>query len=121
MSKYNFPKIQNVIIRNFSIYSKNGKVCEINEKIDEGVYCLAGANGLGKTTFLNALNYGLTGIVLAPDKQVLSPEEIVKKNKRFTSRYFNGRIVEKNKKNAEIEISLKINNKCNYSAPFSSL
>jgi DNA repair exonuclease SbcCD ATPase subunit len=111
MSKYNFPKIENIIIRNFSLFSKNGNVYEVNEKIDEGVYCLAGANGLGKTTFLNALNYGLTGIVLAPDKQVLSPEEIVKENQRFTSRYFNGRIVEKDKENAEIEISLKINNK----------
>ena len=109
MSKYNFPKIQNIIIRNFSIFSKNGAVYEVNEKIDEGVYCLAGANGLGKTTFLNALNYGLTGIVLAPDKEVLSPQEIVQANKRFTSRYFDGRIVDK--ENAEIEISLKINNK----------
>lgn len=111
MSKYNFPKIENIIIRNFSLFSKNGDVYEVNEKIDEGVYCLAGANGLGKTTFLNALNYGLTGIVLAPDKKVLSPEEIVKENKRFTRRYFKGRIVEKDKENAEIEISLKINNK----------
>jgi len=111
MSKYNFPKIQNIIIRNFSIFSKNGAVYEVNEKIDEGVYCLAGANGLGKTTFLNALNYGLTGIVLAPDKEVLSPQEIVRENKRFTSKYFNGRIVENDKENAEIEISLEINNK----------
>ena len=109
MSKYNFPKIENIIIRNFSLFSKNGEVYEINENIDEGVYCLAGANGLGKTTFLNALNYGLTGIVLAPDKEVLSPQEIVQANKRFTSRYFDGRIVDK--ENAEIEISLKINNK----------
>ncbi len=109
MSKYNFPKVENIIIRNFSLFSKNGEVYEINEKIDEGVYCLAGANGLGKTTFLNALNYGLTGIVLAPNKEVLSPQEIVQVNKRFTSRYFDGRIVDK--KNAEIEISLKINNK----------
>lgn len=111
MSKYNFPKIQNIIIRNFTLFSKNGEVYEINENIDEGVYCLAGANGLGKTTFLNALNYGLTGIVLAPNKEVFSPQEIVKENKRFTSRYFKGRIVEQNKENAEIEISLKINNK----------
>lgn len=111
MSKYNFPKIENVIIRNFSLYSKNGDVHDVNEKINEGVYCLAGANGLGKTTFLNALNYGLTGIVLAPNKEVLSPQEIVDVNKRFTSRYFDGRIVEEDKENAEIEISLKINNK----------
>ena len=111
MSKYNFPKIENIIIRNFSLYSKNGNIHEVNEKINEGVYCLAGANGLGKTTFLNALNYGLTGIVLKPDQNVLSPEEIFRENKRFTRRYFNGRIAKKDEENAEIEISFKINNK----------
>ncbi len=111
MSKYNFPKIQNIIIRNFSLYSKNGIVYEINEKVNEGVYCLAGANGLGKTTFLNALNYGLTGMVLEPNKEVLSPGEIIKENKRFTDRYFSGRIKKKYEKNAEIEMLLKIKNK----------
>ena len=60
--KYNFLKIEKVIIRNFSLYPKNNAV--VNESINKGVYCLAGANGLGKTTFLNIINYGLTGLVL---------------------------------------------------------
>ncbi|HSZ85731.1 MAG TPA: hypothetical protein VK787_06850 [Puia sp.] len=100
-----------IILRNFSLYKKNGKVYEVNEDINEGVYCLAGANGLGKTTFLNSVNYGLTGIVLEPNKEVYSPSEIVTANKRYTERYFIGRIVKKDEERAEIEILFKINEK----------
>ncbi len=82
--KYNFIKLERVIIRNFSLYKKDGQIYEINEPISEGVFCLAGANGLGKTTFLNAINYGLTGIVLAPGKEVLEPSEIRTINKKYT-------------------------------------
>jgi len=109
--RYNFIKLEKVILRNFSLYKKNGKVCDIDETINAGVYCLAGANGLGKTTFLNAINYGLTGIVLEPEKTVYSPGEIVKFNHGYTERYFKGRIVKKDEKNAEIEILLRVNDK----------
>lgn len=109
--KYNFIILQKIILRNFSLYRKKGKIYEVNEDINQGVYCLAGANGLGKTTFLNALNYGLTGIVLEPDKHVLSPAEIVKANKDYTKRYFVGRITEADKKKAEIEITFTVNDK----------
>lgn len=109
--KYNFLKLQKVILRNFSLFSKKGKVYEVDETINDGVYCLAGANGLGKTTFLNAINYGLTGIVLAPNKEVFSPNEIVRSNKSYTERYFIGRVHEKEKKSAEIEIIFQVNDK----------
>ncbi len=109
--KYNFIKLQKVILRNFSLYKRKGKVYEVNEDINEGVYCLAGANGLGKTTFLNSINYGLTGIVLEPNKEVYSPSEIVTANKRYTDRYFVGRIGKKEEEKAEIEILFKVNEK----------
>lgn len=109
--KYNFLSLEKVIIRNFSLYSKNNKIHEVNEEIPSGVYCLAGANGLGKTTFLNAINYGLTGIVLQPGKEVFSPGEIVSSNKKYTEKYFSGRIKERNKKDAEIELLFRVNNK----------
>ena len=108
--KYNFFKIENIIIRNFSLYSKKNEVNVINERIEPGVYCLAGANGLGKSTFLNLINYGLTGLVLEPNKEVFSPSEISKSNKNYTKRYFEGRIKSKNKDIAEIEITIKIKN-----------
>lgn len=109
--KYNFIKLQKVILRNFSLYKQRGKVYEVSETINEGVYCLAGANGLGKTTFLNSINYGLTGIVLEPNKEVYSPSEIVRSNKGYTERYFVGRIDKKNEDKAEIELLFTVNNK----------
>ncbi len=104
--KYNFLKIEKVIIRNFSLYPKNNSV--VDEIINEGVYCLAGANGLGKTTFLNIINYGLTGLVLKPNKEVYSPFEIEKSNKDYTNKYFEGRINAKDKNEAEVEIHFLI-------------
>lgn len=109
--KYNFLTLENVTLRNFSLYSKNKEICEINEHIKNGVYCLAGANGLGKTTFLNAINYGLTGLVLQPGKEVYSPGEIEGSNRKYTERYFSGRIKEKDKKDAEIELVFSVNDK----------
>jgi hypothetical protein len=109
--KYYFLKLQNIILRDFSLYKKNGKIFEVNENINEGVYCLAGANGLGKTTFLNSINYGLTGIVLEPNKEVYSPSEIALANKRYTERYFLGRINKSEESTAEIEILFKVNDK----------
>ena len=109
--KYNFPKIEKVIIRNFSLYTKSKELILVKEKMNNGVYCLAGANGLGKTTFLNIINYTLTGLVLEPQKEVFSPSEILKSNKKYTSRYFDGRIKPKDKKDAEVEIAFRINNK----------
>lgn len=106
--RYNFIKIEKIVIRNFSLYKKNGKSYEVNEDINQGVYCLAGANGLGKTTFLNSINYGLTGIVLEPEKSVFSPGEIVKSNYGYTERYFKGRIQKKDEGKAEVEITFKV-------------
>ena len=111
IGKYNFIQIKKIIIRNFSLFSKNNSVVEIHEEIYNGVYCLAGANGLGKTTFLNIINYGLTGIVLKPNKEVFSPTEIIKFNKDYTQRYFKGRIKAKDYDKAEIEIHLTVNNR----------
>jgi len=111
MAKYNFPQIRELKIRNFSIYTKSEKIVKINEKVNKGIYCLAGANGLGKSTFLNILNYSLTGLVLAPDKTFLFPDKIDEKNKDFTNTYFDGRIKAKEKKTAEVELLFTLNNK----------
>ncbi len=107
--KYNFIQLKQVVIRNFSLYKKAGEIYEVNETISEGVFCLAGANGLGKTTFLNALNFGLTGIVLAPGKEVLEPSDIKISNKKYTDRYFIGRIKDSEKDKALIEILFYVN------------
>lgn len=107
--KYSFIKLNKVVIRNFSLYSKKNSVVIVDEEIANGVYCLAGANGLGKTTFLNILNYGFTGLVLKPNKEVYSPGEIVRFNKEYTARYFKGRIKAIDEQKAEVELYFTIN------------
>ena len=37
IGKYNFIKIEKIIIRNFSLYSKNNTIVEVNEDINSGV------------------------------------------------------------------------------------
>lgn len=98
-------------LKNFSLYSKRSKTYQVDEIITKGVYCLAGANGLGKTTFLNAINYGLTGVVLDPERGILSPSEIENENKVFADQYFTGRIAKADLADAEIEIIFSINKK----------
>ena len=60
MTKFHFPNIKKIDIENFSMYKK---VDEISINIDKDVFCLVGANGLGKSTFITIINYALTGIV----------------------------------------------------------
>jgi len=110
MSKFNFPQIRNIKIRNFSLYKKEDKIVNIDEKVKPGIFCLAGANGLGKSTFQNIINYALTGLVLAPGKNFLSPDKI-KGNTNFTNTYFEGRIKAEEKKIAEVELLFTINNR----------
>jgi hypothetical protein len=102
----NLPDIRSIIIRDFSLYKKMRK---ISIKIDGGVSCLAGANGLGKSTFLTAVNYCLTGIVPDPDKKYLSVEEYYHNSLESSEDYFEGRISEGDRKSASIEIDFVIN------------
>jgi DNA repair exonuclease SbcCD ATPase subunit len=111
MAKYNFPRIKEITLHNFSLYKKEGKVVDINESVNPGIFCLAGANGLGKSTFLNIVNYALTGLVLEPNKRFFSPGEMIAKNSGFTNTYFDGRIKAKDKSSAEIKLLFTVGNK----------
>ncbi len=68
-----FPRISRVTLQRFSLYSSAASIT-VDMPID-GVFCLAGANGLGKSTFLAALSYGLTGIVADPARTFKSVSE----------------------------------------------
>ena len=79
------PKIQEIVINEFSLYKLKS---EIVLDMNDGVFCLAGANGLGKSTFISILSYALTGIVVDPKKNFASVNSIPKffKNNERTSR-----------------------------------
>jgi len=74
-TKMRFPRIVRVTLTRFSLFNITPTV---TIDFNEGVFCLAGANGLGKSTFLSALNYGLTGIVSDPERIFSSVDEYFK-------------------------------------------
>lgn len=106
--KFNFPTLESFELRRFSLYTQEPNV---NIDFNAGVFCLAGANGLGKSTFLSALNFALTGIVPDPDRTFKSVPEFHKHNKKFSKEYFSGRINEEDRDISEVAVSFFLNNR----------
>src|SRR5687768_14458998 len=114
MKNFSFPIIKRVQIKHFSLYKK-ADFLDID--LSKNVFCLAGANGLGKSTFITIINYCLTGIVKHPDRRFTYYNEITKfynQTKKFASTYFDGRISENDYDLAEVVIDFTIND-CDYS------
>jgi DNA repair exonuclease SbcCD ATPase subunit len=61
--KLKLPRVRRVRLSRFSLFARKP---DIDIEIPKGVFCLAGANGIGKSTFLAAVGYGITGIVPNP-------------------------------------------------------
>ncbi|MEZ4817384.1 MAG: AAA family ATPase [Flavobacteriaceae bacterium] len=108
MNKFYLPKIKEVTINNFSLYKKTET---INVEFNKNVFCLIGANGLGKSTFITILNYGLTGIVKNPERTFSwfgSIPQFYSKSKSFASKYFEGRVDEDDYDLAEVELTFSL-------------
>jgi DNA repair exonuclease SbcCD ATPase subunit len=100
------PRIKKVRIQNFSIYEER-PIVQI--EIPNGIFCLAGANGLGKSSFLAAVNFGLTGIVPpASSKSDGSIQKFYTENLSSSEEYFNGRITESDRISADITIEFSL-------------
>ncbi len=100
------PSITQVCLENFDLYSHNPNT---NVRIERNVFCLMGANGLGKSTFLNAVNFALTGAIPDPLRKFVSAQEYFKEASRIdrTQDYFTGRISENSRDIASITIELR--------------
>lgn len=107
-NKLTFPIIKSVRLQNFSLYTLEPNI-EID--ISSGVFVLAGANGIGKSTFLAAVNFGLTGIVPAPEREFSSVNEYFKSGADFSKDFFEGRIQERDRDEASIAITFELNEK----------
>lgn len=99
--KLKLPKIKKVLLRRFSLFTANP-----NAQFDcnNGVLCLVGANGIGKSTLLSAINFCLTGIVADPNRPFESMEEYYKYTRDYSASYFRGRIMGEDEDDAEIAI-----------------
>ena len=103
-----FPRVARVRLRAFSLFALQP---DLDIEIPPGVFCLAGANGLGKSTFLSAINFGLTGFVPDPDRKFLSSTEYYDHHRYRTSyseNYFSGRIEEQHRDAAAITLHIEI-------------
>ncbi|MCG2670114.1 AAA family ATPase [Bradyrhizobium sp. GCM10023182] len=91
--KIGLPEIHRIKLANFDLYSLQPNA---DVRVDKNVFCLIGANGLGKSTFLNTLIYGLTGAIPDPSRKFSSAPEYFKEAMRSnrTEDYFSGRISE---------------------------
>ena len=103
--KLNFPTLRRVVLRQFSLFSS---APEVDESIGAGVFCLAGANGLGKSTFLSAVNFALTGLVSDPELKFASVDEYYKNGREFARDYFKGRISEDDRDGAEVSVEFTV-------------
>ena len=99
------PRLLRATLRHFTLYNLER---EINIEFGDGVFCLAGANGLGKSTFLLALNYAITGRVPDPDRTFNSVEEYYTRTLDFSRDFFDGRIRDRDRDRAEVEIEVQV-------------
>lgn len=104
-SKLNLPKINKVSLRRFSLYTSSP---DVEFECGDGVLCLIGANGIGKSTLLSAINFCLTGIVSDPDRRFESMEEYYSHSLNFSKGYFRGRISERDREAAEIKLEFNV-------------
>ena len=104
-SKLNLPRVRKIQLERFSLFVLQPNV-EIN--IPDGVFCLAGANGIGKSTFLAAVGYGITGIVPNPKITFRSAEGYYNDCLGFSKQYFEGKISEDDRDVSAITIQMQI-------------
>lgn len=103
--KLNLPQIEKVTLRRFSLFTANPNAEFI---CGNGVLCIVGANGIGKSTLLSAINFCLTGIVPDPNRSFKSMGEYYKYSRDFSGRYFRGRIDGNDEDEAEITITFRL-------------
>jgi energy-coupling factor transporter ATP-binding protein EcfA2 len=106
--KLRFPILQRIKLSHFSLYTLADT---IEFKFDKGIVCLAGANGLGKSTFLQVVGYGMTGVVPKPYQKFVSVDDYYRDIRAFTRDYFDGRIRPEHLEIAEIELEMLLGSK----------
>ena len=106
--KLSFPTLCRVALSHFSLYTLKDK---IEFDLDEGIVCLVGANGLGKSTFLQVVCYGMTGVVPKPSQKFVTVDDYYRDIRNFTPEYFDGRIQAEDSETAEIELEMILGDK----------
>lgn len=104
-SKLKLPQIEHVSLRRFSLFTANPDAAF---DTGSGVLCLVGANGIGKSTLLAAINFCLTGTVADPNRSFESMEEYYRFTRAYSGGYFRGRINGNDEEDAEITVRFRL-------------
>ena len=105
------PIIKEMTVYGFNLYGKNQKPgSEIVIDFDHRVSCVIGANGLGKSTLINCLVYGLTGFINKTHGTFKSGADFLENNKEARS-YFDGRLLEEQKEDAYVSVKFLLDEK----------
>lgn len=99
------PLPRQLVLENFSLYRNRRR---IDVTFDDGVFCLAGANGLGKSTFLTTLNYAVTGVAADPDRKFGSLVEFYRFTQPYAVAYYSGRIADIDRDLAFVRITMSV-------------
>lgn len=102
------PKLEQIELSGFSLYALNPNPIV---SVLDGVTCIVGANGLGKSTLLAAVSYGLTGHLANPEKDFQSLSKYIENSRRFSDIYFTGRIEEVDREAASVKLRLRCRSK----------
>ena len=101
-----FPTIDLVELAAFDLYRRKP---DVRIDIRRRVVCLIGANGLGKSTYLSTLLYGLTGGMPHRARTFSSPSEYTEEAIRLDRRedYYDGRLSDAAAKRATVTVRLR--------------
>ena len=100
-----FPVVHKITISNLSTYTMADP---IDVDMDRDVVCVVGANGLGKSTFIATVNYGLVGVVPRPDRGYDGPTNYLRDGRLYATEYFDGRLDETDRELATVAIDFAI-------------
>ena len=103
--RLHFPRLRVIELECFSLYARQPN---IHVEMPDGVLCLAGANGIGKSTFLSAVNFALTGRVPTSWRSYSSANEYVEGSLAFSEKFFDGRISERDRASATIKLAFDV-------------
>ena len=108
-SKFYLPKIESVELSAFDLYRRKP---DVGIGVDRSVFCLIGANGLGKSTYLISVIYGLTGCIPYRARSFSSPREYLEEASRLERRndYYRGRLSEAAAEHATITVRFRVRN-----------
>lgn len=104
MKIYCLPKIKELHISNYDLY-----ICPFDVEFSEKINLVFGTNGLGKTTFLNIMQYAVIGPYVGKVQSRNWKEQQKLKRPTFEKYYFRNRMREQSDK-AEVRVIFYLGN-----------